>query len=329
MKKSLFLYLLSAIVLLFSQKITYSQIWAAEIRIDNKWSYPVNILLSPYSAIFNGHYTPDNFKHIYTFKRSKTAPPSGNWEYVVGSQSNFTNVAVNDYRLVDFDDGLYNSVNPNQIIGGIGPGLWRLQFTNVPNDDSDPLLIEECFLDYRDANFGTYAANNFTHDLYFELKYENNQTKLYFKFDGGNWVDIHDNRIDNKTIKLWHQVGRWMNGYGNDPVFPGSPNKGNFKSTNINNGEFLNFPLLATNYNGISHVNSNLFWASFSLLSGHNGKVLEGKTIYIENGAKFIVSDNAVLTFQNNSTLYIKNGGKFCNYGTVKRYCARERKYYL
>ncbi len=296
-----------------------SQIGNAEIRIDNKWTQEINISLIPASTIFSGHWSTEGINHKYTFRRSRTSiNTSSGWEYVVGNYSNFTNVAVNEFRLVDFDDGNFASANTGKVIGGIGPGLWRLQFTNAPNDDSDPLIIAECYLDYRDANYGTnYVSNNFTNDLYFELKRENNQDKLNFKFGGGNWININDPRIENRTIKLWEQVGRWMVGYGEDPHFPGSPNKGNFQTTDINNGQYLYLPLIATNYGATNHLNSNMFWANFSISTGHHAFIRENQTIYIESGATFSILPSSFLTFQNNSTLVVKSGGKLCNYGII------------
>ncbi|MBN8585265.1 MAG: hypothetical protein J0M37_09225, partial [Ignavibacteria bacterium] len=80
---------------------------------------------------------------------------------------------------------------------------------------------------------------------------------------------------------------------------------------------YLNFPINATDFGFPQHNDYKSLFLNLSVASGHNAFIKQNETMYIENGAKFIVSDNAVLTFQPNSTLFIKNGGKFCNYGKV------------
>ncbi len=73
---------------------------------------------------------------------------------------------------------------------------------------------------------------------------------MYFNFENGSLENIKDSRIESKTIKWWHQVGR-TNSQGNDPFHPGSPNRSLFKSLS----RFTTFPIYATEYGAVKHLN--------------------------------------------------------------------------
>ncbi|MBK8984320.1 MAG: hypothetical protein IPM38_18870 [Ignavibacteria bacterium] len=114
-------------------------------------------------------------------------------------------------------------------------------------------MIAECKIDYRDFNYGLDGTTlGFYKDIYLFLESDSvtSITNLNFQFDGGTVVSIVDSRINDKTIKWWHQVGR-TNSQGSDPIHPGSPNKGLFKSLS----GFTTLPIYATDYGASKHLN--------------------------------------------------------------------------
>ncbi|KXK55077.1 MAG: 5'-nucleotidase [Chlorobi bacterium OLB5] len=190
-----------------------------------------------------------------------------------------------------------------------GIGKYRIEFWDV-DPDSDELtgLIDYINMDYSDWDLPNYQHN----DVWIRFNSDNNIT---FQFIGGSVIKI-DHVDVNRTLRIYSQIGTV------DPLtysFSKTPNKGYFKTTDERNGVYLNIPIKATDYFGFSqHVDYGSLFMNLSISSGHNAFLKSGETMYIESGAKFIVSDNAVLTFLPSSTLFIKNGGKFCNNGTVK-----------
>ncbi|HMQ80186.1 MAG TPA: T9SS type A sorting domain-containing protein [Ignavibacteria bacterium] len=189
-----------------------------------------------------------------------------------------------------------------------GIGKYRIEFWDV-DPDSDELtgLIDYINMDYGDWDLPNYQHN----DVWIRFNSNNNIT---FQFIGGNVINI-DHTDVNRNLRIFSQVGTV------DPLtysFSKTPNKGYFKTTNERNNSYLYFPIKATDYNGFNqHLNYGSLFLNFSISSGHHAYIKQNETMYIEYGATFTISDNAILTFQPNSTLFIKHGGKFCNNGTV------------
>ena len=301
---------------LFAQNMNY-----AEIAILNQSNGPINAYLTPVGTIFsawriNINYPENKFR--YTFVRSREdVNPTGQWKYLVGSYNNFINIPNNGIRYVDFDDGTYCTLE-DLVMGGIGFGLWHLKITDTPEDDSDPNLIDECWIDYRDLNYGNYTYN-MTNDLIFIIKNINGDKQLWFKFSGGSDIEINNTTyITNKRIKIWHQVGMPGN-----PIFSGSPNLGNFKTTTYSSNtgiNFLDFPIVGTNYplNCIAHEHPEELDMNLSILSGHIANIKADNSFVVNNGATLKILNGGVLNFQSNSTLIIKSGSGFCNYGEIR-----------
>ena len=189
-----------------------------------------------------------------------------------------------------------------------GIGKYRIEFWDV-DPDSDELgnFIDYINLDYSDWDLPNYQHN----DVWIRFNSNNNIT---FQFIGGSVININHADV-NRNLSIFNQVGTV------NPLtysFSKTPNKGNFKTTNERNNIYLQLPIKATDYPGFAqHLNYGSLFLNLSVTSGHHAYIKQNETMYIESGAKFIVSDNATLTFEANSTLFIKNGGKFCNNGKV------------
>jgi len=161
----------------------------------------------------------------------------------------------NDYAVIDFDDGLYYSIDStsDKVIGGISYGLWKFEIFNSENGIPDTDTLEYFYLDERDMNHGVISGFSQV-DLFLTLLRRQNASddSLVFNFVSGDTVNIYDYRIENKTIKSWHKVGIYSPIYGQDPVTPGSPNKGLFNS----HSDFTVYPIYSTEYGGIKHENA-------------------------------------------------------------------------
>lgn len=171
-------------------------------------------------------------------------------------------------------------------------------------------------------------------DLYFDLVRRPNATNdsLLFFFSGGDSVNIKDDRILNKTIKSWHQVGKTVNINGQsvtDPFIPGSPNRGLFKSLL----EFSTYPVYATEYGAIQHLNAGII--DLNLEIDHNVTTLDtlidnptnievakhaylniayGKTFNLvtpsDGSVNLIIQDSAYLRLESYSKLIVGSGNK-------------------
>lgn len=195
---ALFLFFILLPKILVSQVIN-----RAEILVENNLNSAINFRIFPVSAVFNGTYTSEGNNLKYSFYPSRRGVTEGRyWKLnpaaIVGGSKE---IAVNGFVTIDFDDGDYYRADTVNIIGGIGYALWRLEFY----DDSG--IREYCYVDYRDANYSFPNIPEFSSDLYFYISMVNNDYKLEFNFGQGSVVDIYDGRIDDKTIKIWHQVG--------------------------------------------------------------------------------------------------------------------------
>ena len=152
--------------------------------------------------------------------------------------------------MIDFDDGLYYDFenSASKVLGGISYGLWKFE---VFQDSAH--LIDVFYFDERDMNHGTGPFNN--PDIFFSLVRRNGSSSdsVLFIFSGAqDTVNLYDSRILNKVIKSWHKVGLNSPIYGQDPIKPGSPNMGQFRTLNRER----NIPIYATNFGGMKHSNA-------------------------------------------------------------------------
>ena len=249
----IFLFIITTLNICNSQPL----IQFAETLFRNNTSHEIYIKLYPVSAVFSGFYSPpnENFRK-YSFKRSNPnqepfwqAGPDGD-KYITGGTKL---IMPNDYAVIDFDDGLYYSINStsDKVIGGISYGLWKFEIFNSENGIPGNDTLEYFYLDERDMNHGTDFG--FSVDLYLTLlrRLGAPQDSLLINFVGGDTFNIYDSRIINKTIKSWHKVGV-TNSHGVDPIIPGSPNKGQFNS----HPDFTVYPVYSTEYGAIKHENA-------------------------------------------------------------------------
>ncbi len=281
---------------------------AAEIFIANRsTTKDIFVKVIPVGFVFNGKTTSDIKDFRYSSEASLPFDDKENHIFggykklpkVTGFFSWFTNGFTLNHDFTAVQGSLCDSI--------IGYGKYKIEFWNVDPDDKLTQKIDECFIDFSDWDY-PYEHNN---DVWFEYNSDNDIT---FRFSGQD-IYIWENPA-NRDLKIWYQINRITPEL---EVWTRPQNKGNFKTTTETNyNSYLYLPIDAKDYNGFSqHINFNSLYLNFSITSGHRAYLKPDKTIYIENGAKFIVSDNAILTFQPNSTLYVRNGGKFCNYGTV------------
>lgn len=195
------------VIYLYCSSITYSQGWGhAEIKIVNKTSADVNFSLTPVGTVFSGRYNDPIYQYKYSYERSRQGLQPNNWEFISGSLRDYsTNIDPNDYRLIDFDDGDYNSsqFHPERTAGGIGYGLWHLKIYREPVEGDVYDLLDECWIDYRDMNYS--YSGGVANDILFEIRDIGNQNyKIYFQFDlgTGDPLPIDYYLIENKTIKI-------------------------------------------------------------------------------------------------------------------------------
>jgi len=254
MKTLFILFILSFIFL--KDILSQSLIQRAEILFRNSSSQEINVVVYPVSAVFSGFSAPlTDESRKYSLKRSNsendpywTVGPN-NTKYITGGSRL---IIQNDYKVIDFDDGqYYNLTDSNdKVIGGISYGLWKFEIYHAENGVPGEELIEYFYLDERDFNHGIFTPSGFYTDLY--ITFVDTADNLYFNFVGGNMVSIYDSAIVDKTIKAWHKVGVNSPIYGQDPIIPGSPNKGLYKSFS----EFTEYPVYSTEYGAIKHENA-------------------------------------------------------------------------
>ncbi len=305
-----------------------------ELIFYNYYRDGVTVKVIPFGSIFSGHtsFTTGN-EYKYSSRTCYRSTNSGtNWTHVVGGNRTMSLLPTGifpphcgnnsgGYAVFDWDDGnnyKWDSYyHPEVCVGAVSYGLWKVEFWYIPSEESQPYLVNSCKIDYRDwrAPQGCYLNN----DLFVKLTSDNN---IYFfwgnSFDQeseGSWISITNQYVPDRTIQWFRQVRTEQ---GEIVQCSNGQNRGNFLTTNADGGYWLNFPIDANALNSnYAHSYPEFLNMNLSVASGHHAYIKPDKTMYIENGSKFTVSDNAILTFQPNSTLYVKHGGKFCNYGTV------------
>jgi len=283
---------------------------AAEIFIANRsTTKDIFIKVIPVGFVFNGKTIEGNPSTRDFRYSSEASKPFNNKEnHIFGGYKKLPKISgsfvweVNGFTLnhdfVAVQGSLCDSI--------IGYGKYKIEFWNVDPDDNLTQKIDECMIDFSDWDYPYEHNNDVSFDYY-------NDNDIEFKF-AGQFIKIGESPA-NRDLKIWYQI----NGINPLVVWSKTQNKGNFKTTTETNyNSYLYLPINAIDYYGFSqHINFNSLYLYFNIASGHNAYLKQNETMYIENGARFIVSDNAILSFQPNSTLFVRQGGKFCNYGTV------------
>ncbi len=242
------------LIFLFVDAIAQPLIGQAEILFRNSTEHEIVLVVSPASAVFSGFYTPatEHFRK-YSLTRSNLSQEPfwplrrSDTAYIVGGSKL---ILPGDYCVIDFDDGLYyDFVNSaSKVLGGISYGLWKFE---IFQDSAQ--LIDVFYFDERDMNHGTGPFNN--PDIFFSLVRRNGSSSdsVLFIFNAAqDSVNLYDSRILNKVIKSWHKVGLYSPIYGQDPINPGSPNMGQFRTLNRER----NIPIYATDFGGMKHSNA-------------------------------------------------------------------------
>jgi len=317
-----------AIVLCIA-KLVYSQnIGQAEILVINETSDTISFAMYPISSVFNGTYAGEGNNYKYSFYPSRRNSGGKFWKMnppaIVGGK---TDINPGGYVVLDFDDGDYYNNDTTHIVGGFGYGLWKLELAMSNNGQ----IVEYCSIDYRDANY-TYGGG-FTNDLMFILSEFGGVYELEFQFkDGGLPLSIYDARIQSKTIKIWHQVGKYLPGFGYDPKYPGSPSRGQF-GIDADSSNTMSLPLKATDFGGTKHINANVIFMNLNIdknnaelrnqeelvFANSTLKILENIDFRMGNDSKIFLTlqskfnsagpgDSKILTVGNNSSIEL-NGG--------------------
>ena len=226
-------YVTFSLLLIISDLYSQSQIQYAEILFRNSSSQEINVVVYPVSAVFSGFSAPlTDESRKYSLKRSNseidpywTIGPN-NTKYITGGSKL---IIQNGYAVIDFDDGQYYNIESlsDKVIGGISYALWKFEIYHAENGVPGEELLEYFYLDERDFNHGIFTPSGFYTDLY--ISFVDTADNLYFNFVSGNMKSIYDTAIVDKTIKSWHKVGV-TNSHGTNPIIPGSPNKGLYKS---------------------------------------------------------------------------------------------------
>ncbi len=274
----------------------------AEILFRNSTSHDIILEVSPASSIFSGFYNVniEPFRK-FTLRRSNPAQipfwplMKNDTAYLVGGRKK---IGPGDYALVDFDDGMYYDLDSaSKILGGISYGLWKFSVFFYDSSENQTNLIEDFFYDERDINHGQLPLDMV--DIFFTLvrRSEAVSDSIVFISSGAeDTVNLYDSRIENKLIKSWHKVGYYHPIYGQDPIKPGSPNKGNFKT--ISNERKI--PIYGTEFGGLDHINAGSI--DMNLLIEHD---LSTRDTLIDLPTNIVVTHGAALKLNNSRILDI------------------------
>ena len=303
----------------------------AEIIIYNFYDNGVTVKVIPFGSIFSGYDATNGLDHKYSLKPSDQCTNCGtNWTHVVGGSRtmplfpgwppNIEYCESGGYALFDWDDGAnYDGNFPQFVAGAVSYGLWKVEFWYTPHDGPEG-LINSCWLDYRDWRAPTgcigYSVNN---DLALKVTNDN----IYFQW--GNWTDqepdpgwipIDNQYVPNRTIQWYRQVNTEQ---GQIYQCPNGITKGNFLTTNTDNGYWLDWPIDArdipnTNY---EHINPEILDMNLSIVSNMQANIRSDKTMTIDNNSKLKLLSGSTLHFNSNCTLLVKSGSNICNYGGI------------
>lgn len=307
MKKSIFI-LMNILIFQhanFQKCLCNVAIGNAEILIYNVSGTPITVTIYPASAIFSGLYLNDGHDHEYSFSRSRRSGNPPEWPryndeiFITGGSRELNGF---DTAFIDFDDGDYYATPPpvqSRVLGGVSFGLWKIVLTNEIDQ-----IGQIYYLDYRDFNLGNYLFP-FAFDIYIRLEGITPSLVKVF-FDGAQeTVPMSDSRFQNKTIKIWDQIGR-LDSFGNQlPPYAGSPNKGSFKSS-IELPVYENYPIDGRDFGAVNHENLNDFSLNLNMM--HNGIHIKSDREIIFKNSKLIIGSNINFSIGNNSNITFING---------------------
>ncbi|MGB3018566.1 MAG: hypothetical protein WBC65_12215, partial [Ignavibacteria bacterium] len=276
----------------------------AEILFRNSTSHDIILEVSPASSIFSGFYNVniEPFRKFVLRRSNPTQAPfwpllKNDTAFLVGGRKT---IAPGDYTLIDFDDGMYYDLDSvSKVLGGISYGLWRFEvyFTDISTNSI--FLFEEFYLDESDINHGQEPLSGV--DIFFTVLRRTgalNDSILFIHSGAGDSVNLYDSRIVNKNIKAWHKIGLYSPIYGQDPIKPGSPNKGDFKTYYTD----LTMPIYGTDFGGRKHENAGQL--DMNLTVEHD---ISTRDSLIEFPTNVVITPGASLTLSANRTLEIRS----------------------
>jgi hypothetical protein len=276
----------------------------AEILFRNSTSHDIILEVSPAISIFSGFYNVniEPFRKFVLRRSNPTQAPfwpllKNDTAFLVGGRKT---IAPGDYTLIDFDDGMYYDLDSvSKVLGGISYGLWRFEvyFTDISTNSI--FLFEEFYLDESDINHGQEPLSGV--DIFFTVLRRTgalNDSILFIHSGAGDSVNLYDSRIVNKNIKAWHKIGLYSPIYGQDPIKPGSPNKGYFKTYYTD----LTMPIYGTDFGGRKHKNAGQL--DMNLTIEHD---ISTRDSLIEFPTNVVITPGASLTLSANRTLEIRS----------------------
>jgi hypothetical protein len=295
-----------------------------EVIFYNMYASGVRVKVIPIGSIFSGPTNANQLDHKYSLKPSYRTPNSGtNWTDVVGGSRIMPLLPVpyvecngDGYTVFDWDDGAnYHSQQPQFVAGAVSYGLWKVEFW-IENVYDEWFLINECWLDYRDWRAPEGCNLN---DLFIQLR--SNSPYIYFTWGNAGddvpqeYIPINNQNVPDKHIEWYRQV-RISNGIIFIIQCPNGINKGNYFTTNADNGYWLDWPIDAHRLNSnYEHINPEILDLNLSIVSNMQANIRSNKTMTIDNNSKLTLLSGSTLHFNSNSTLLVKSGSNICNFG--------------
>jgi hypothetical protein len=338
----LYLFIASNYSYLFSQPSTID----AELIIVNYTNLvDPYVRISPVGTVFNG----DNNTAQGRTGKYRFEPRWGNLK-VYGGISNNWFIATGGEKVIylNNDATVYNPNNPIRM--AIGYGKYLVEFMHYVGEGEFVRIGPEayCYVDFSDGNYP--YNNSFINDIFINLRISSGYY-INFSFSGGSLKELSDIPEQDRTIKIWHQLGLNNNQYR-------APSKGLFYSDNTGNNHL--YPLTApNNLNGIPFIHTSPDNCGLNLLiagSHHSyieignkqfnvsNSTLSNPTIltinpsailtansnselkfgnyskgFIENTGLLELLNNSVLRLLPGSELRVRSGGSLCSYGATIR----------
>ena len=308
--------------------------------------------VSPVGAIFNGDGDLSTlpFQGKYKLDAAHTNPDYIGINKIYGGIS--PNLVVNNKLWINHDHGGlgYDTFRPQVML--IGWGKYKVEFGYFDVINSNEWIPLEgdtyCYMDFSDGIYGPTRSDpistEFTVDIAIYLNYSSERKHyITFNFVKGysQELEITDSRLENRTIKLWHQIGTHHSILGNDPYYPGSPHKGVFYSDN--NGSNTDFPIIApisinnkpfvhdlpgnfnnailnVVYNSISKIQNNLNFVNsdFTIKNNISFEIQQNSNLIFNNlTSSFRSFQGSIINFPHNYLLSVSNGGYINSNGSI------------
>ncbi|MCI0450464.1 MAG: hypothetical protein L0Y79_11910, partial [Chlorobi bacterium] len=218
----------------------------------------IKVVVYPIAAVFNGNLE-------YSLKCFR--PLQGVYSHIVGGQE--SEIMNNSSFALDHD-----GATDNEAEAAIGYGKYRVEIYKKVSGNYQ--FVDYVDVDYGDADYpALYSVAPFIRDL--PINYYSSTDIRYW-----NGTPIPSSRY----IPIWDQSVR-------NQLAVKTQNKNGFKTTNSDNGEWLDFPLYAPSYGGAGHLTPELCGLNLNIEPNHTAYVKCPESFTIDKGAKLTLTTNS------------------------------------